>query len=248
MSRQRLSDVLARFLDSRAPVLFIIGSLALALLGNALYALVLLMFGEQPVTLVGIVIGAALIVPFIAWGVRSVSAAIAQRARMRLEVPLAERIAPHPGLVLAVGLRPNGPERAILEWHMQQATLRHCWLIVSQDVQQSAKLKDLRQWLLECNVEHQPLAVTDPWSLSDSYHAATEALQRARVMLRALPVAVDITGGTSVMSAGLALAAREQGAALQYYPARYDAGGHVIPDSATAPLLVAFVAGGKEMP
>lgn len=248
MSRQPFSDVLARFLDSRAPVLFIVGSLALALLGNALYALVLLAFGEQPVTLIGIVIGAALIVPFIAWGVRTLSVAIAQRGRTRLEVPPAERIAPHHGLVLAIGLRPDGPERAILEWHLQQATLRHCWLIVSQDVQQSAKLKDLRQWLLERNVEHQHLAVADPWSLSDSYYAATEALRRARAITQALPVAVDITGGTSVMSAGLALAAREQGAALQYYPARYDSGGHVIPDSATAPMLVAFVSGGEPTP
>ena len=49
------------------------------------------------------------------------------------------------------------------------------------------------------------------------------------------------------MSAGLALAAREAGAALQYHPAQYTATGVVIAESADASQLVAFVVSQEPM-
>jgi hypothetical protein len=51
----------------------------------------------------------------------------------------------------------------------------------------------------------------------------------------------------AVMSAGLALAAREAGAALQYHPAQYTATGVVIAESADASQLVAFVVSQEPM-
>lgn len=248
MNRHRLSDFLAQFLDSRAPVLFIIGTLALALLGNALYELVLLTFGDRRETLVGIVVSAALILPLVYWSFRTIVEAIARNTRRTLEVPPAERMTPHRSLILPVGLRDDGPERPILEHHLRDGALRHCWLIVTHRASERNKISDLKQWLLERNVHVYPIEINDPSSLAESYQATTTALQAARALPRALPIAVDITSGTSVMSVGIALAAREQGAPIQYYPALYDQAGNVIPNSATAPMLVAFVSGGKPTP
>ncbi|MCS7288660.1 MAG: hypothetical protein NZ699_05965 [Roseiflexus sp.] len=240
MKSRRLSEFLAQFLDSRAPLLFIAASLMLAMLGNALYELVLLTFGEQPVTLIGIIVGAALIFPLLFWLLRRAIETIARRTPI-IEVEPAEQIKPHPGLILPVGLSQPGPERAILEWHLSNATLRDCWLIASPEARKSAKLSDLRQWLVEQNVDVHTVPIRDATSLEDVFRAAMQALRETQALPRALPVAVDITGGTAVMSVGLALAARNWNASLQYYPAVYGKDGTLIIDSATAPKQITFV-------
>ena len=65
---------------------------------------------------------------------------------------------------------------------------------------------------------------------------------------QALPVAVDITGGTAVMSVGMALAARNWDTSAQYYPAVYNKEGNVIINSATAPKQIRFAGIGRESP
>jgi hypothetical protein len=249
MNARRLSEFLAQFLDSRAPLLFIVASLALAMLGNALYELVLLTFGEQPVTLIGIIVGAALIFPLLYWGLRQALAAIARQPSF-VEVAPAEQIQPHAGLILPVGLSQPGPERAILEWHLRNATLRVCWLIVSPEVQERAKTKvsDLKQWLIERNVDVHTEPISNATSLEDVFCAAMQVLDAAQKRPRAQPVAVDITGGTAVMSVGLALAARNWSAPLQYYPAVYGKDGTLLINSATAPKQIVFARTGGTTP
>lgn len=247
MNAHRLSGFLAQFLDSRAPLLFIIASLVLAVLGNALYELVLLIFGEQPMTLLGIIIGAALIFPLLYWGLRQAIETIA-RQRPMVKVEPVEQIKPHAGLVLPVGLSQHGPERAILEWHLRSATLRDCWLIVSPEVEKSAKLGDLKQWLIEQDVDVHTMPISNATSLEDAFRATMQALHEAQTSSRALPVAVDITGGTAVMSVGLALAARNWSVPLQYYPAVYGKDGTLLINSATAPKQIVFASTGGTMP
>lgn len=247
MKSRRLSEFLAQFLDSRAPLLFIVASLVLAMLGNALYELVLLTFGEQPVTLIGIILGAALIFPLLFWGLRRAIETIARRNPI-IDIAPAEQIHPHAGLILPVGLNPSGPEQAILAWHLRHAILRDCWLVVSPQVQQSPKLSDLKQWLMEQNVDVHTVSIRDATSLEEVFHAAMQALREAQALPRALPVAVDITGGTAVMSVGLALAARNWNAPLQYYPAVYRRDGSLLINSATAPKQIVFASTGGTTP
>lgn len=245
----RLGDFLAPFLDSRAPALFIVASLVLSMLGNALYELVLLMFGAQPTTLIGIIVGSALIFPFLVWGVRRVIEGITRKTQT-IEVVPTERIEPHVALVLPVGLRPHGPERGILEWHQPGRALRYCWLIVSSQVRRDArpKLSDLTQWLIENNVDVHTIDIADATSLDETFRATMQALREAHGPVQALPVAVDITGGTAVMSVGMALAARNWDTPVQYYPAVYNREGNVIINSATAPKQIRFAGIGKVAP
>lgn len=242
----RLGDFLAPFLDSRAPVLFIVASLVLAMLGNALYELVLLVFGEQPMTLIGIIVGSALIFPFLVWSIRRVIEGIAGK-QQTIEVIPAERIEPHSALVLPVGLRSQGPERAILEWHQPGRVLRDCWLIVSSQVRSDAqsKVSDLTQWLIENNVDVHIIDIADATSLDETFRAAMQALREAHGPVQALPVVVDITGGTAVMSVGMALAARNWNTPVRYYPAVYNREGNVIINSATAPKQIRFAGIGE---
>lgn len=240
MKSRRLSHFLEQFLDSRTPLLFIVASLVLASLGNALYELILMIFGQQPVTLVGIIIGTTLVFPFLFWSLRRAIERIAGQQQSVINIEQAEQIKPHNGLILPVGLRKDGPERTILEWHMQDATLRACWLVVSPRVKKEDKLGDLKQWLMERNVDVNTIDITDATSLEEAFRAGVQALREAHASSRALPVAVDITGGTAVMSVGLALAALNWNVQVQYYPAIYDKDGALLINSATAPKQILF--------
>ncbi|HWQ13965.1 MAG TPA: hypothetical protein VNL77_14290 [Roseiflexaceae bacterium] len=239
----RWSDLFALFFDPRVPLAFLVGSLALGVAGSAAYALLTDLLGVSRQAQGGIVLGAVLVLLFATGLLRqAVLLWVARRTPGQLRVPPAEQVVPQRALVLPVGLNDPGPERRILEHHVRNATLRHCWLVVSAEVQGSAKLSNLRQWLAEQNVDAHTLKISDPFSLAESYDAASEAIRAAGVLRDALPVAVDITGGTAVMSVGLALAAREHGVEIHYYPAIYSRSGALKPGSADAPMVAAYVA------
>lgn len=243
-----LSDLFRPFLETRAPLLFLVGSLALAILGNAVYELLTTTFGARPEFLIGLVITAALIFAFVALAFQRLLQAT-RAASGTLRIPQDQQVPPHPSLILPVGLREEGPERPILEWHLRDQTLRRCWLVASPQVRESPKLSNLRQWLLEQNVEVFVLPIDDERAIGPSYRAALEALDLAPRLREGLPVVVDITGGTAMMSVGLALAARERGIPIQYYPAQYTATGMVRTRSADAPLLaVEVLTAGAQQP
>lgn len=246
MRPTRWTDLFALFFDPRVPIAFVIGSLALAVAGSAVYALLIDVLGTTRQVQVGLLVGTLLIVLFAVLTLQQAIRFWSRRPVEQLQVPLDQQVAAHGGLILPVGLRADGPERPILLWHLRDQRLRHCWLLVSEQVRASAKFSDLRQWLLEQNVDVHPVQIADPHSVASAYGATSEALEAARILRGAWPPIVDITGGTAMMSVGSALAAREQGVAMQYYPSHYDTEGRVMVGSATAPLLAAFVLSQEE--
>jgi len=90
--------------------------------------------------------------------------------------------------------------------------------------------------------------IADATSLDETFRATMQASRGAHGLVQALPVAVDITGGTAVMSVGMALAARNWDTPVQYYPAVYNREGNVIINSATAPKQIRFAGIGKVAP
>jgi hypothetical protein len=249
MRPARWSDLFALFFDPRVPIAFVIGSIALAVAGSAAYAILVDLFGVTRWVQVALLIGSLLIVLFATLTLRQALRFWANRRPPDLLViPPEQQVDAHGGLIVPVGLRDEGPERPIAEWHLRGSRLRHCWLLVSKEVQGSGKFSDLRQWLQEQNVEVHTVLIADPYSVAVSYAATIEALAAAQVLRGAWPAVVDITGGTAMMSVGIALAAREQGVTIQYYPSRYTADGRVVGRSASAPVLAAFVTGGEEQP
>lgn len=241
------NELFALFFDPKAPWAFVIGSLAIAVAGSALYSLLTTWLGGDVQTQLLLLASSLLVVLCAVFVLRQAVRLWAQHSsRGLLMVPEQERAPTYGGLVLPVGLNQHGPERAILEWHVRQGQLRYCWLLASAEASRSGKVSDLRQYLHEQNVVVHVIEIANAMRPFESYTAAMVALREARVLRGAWPVSMDITGGTATMSVGLALAAREQEVAIQYYPARFDRTGNIRPNSAEAPLLVALVAHPQE--
>jgi len=245
MRPRRWNEFFALFFDPTVPVTFIVGSLAIAVAGSALYTLLSEIIGTDTPSQIQLFLGSLAIVIISVFVLRqAVRFWIRHQSKGILIVPENEQAQAHKSLILPIGVNPIGAERGIIHHHARHGVLRHCWLLVTPQVETSAKLGELRQYLLESNVEPHILRLKNAHQVGESYAATLDAVRVARATRDAWPLIADITAGTAVMSVGIALAAREQGVSIQYYPAIYQADtGSLNPDSASAPLLVAFVTG-----
>lgn len=215
MKNQGLRAFWSRFLDSRAPVLFIIGSIFLAILGNASYAVATLLLGDQPLILLLIAVLAL------------VGSWLMYRAVLRITrglltpqpimIATEAEVQPQPVLVVLVSPQPNGPEEAAINHHQPGTTLQQCWLIASRSVVENGKAADLQYRLLEQNVRAHVVSMADANQARESFEAVGEAIRQAVALLgQVTPVVVDITGGTKPMSAGAAFACQALGVPMQY--------------------------------
>lgn len=227
MQQPSLSELFRPFLETRAPLLFLIGSLALAILGNAVYELLTSTFGATPEFLIALVIGAVLIFAFVAVGFRRLLRALdARQVVVRNVVAPDQQADPHAGLILPVGLNPRGPEAAIIAWHQRNATLRHCWLLVTPEVERNAKFGDLKQSLLERGVTPHIVPLDDSVQAEQVYGQVRATITQARQFADARPLIADITGGTKAMTAGTLLACLGAAVAVQYWSVPRDSGGN----------------------
>lgn len=211
----RRDDLLTLLFDPRFPLLFVLGSIVMALLGNAVYDLVVLALGASPPTYVGLIAVAGLIFLVLSRWFRELVRAARRRSPPAVRLPDEERSPPQPALVLLVGLGPvgKGPEWPAIEWHLQGATLRRCWLIVSPEGEAFAE--ELRYRLGERNVRGEVVVVDSANQAAAVYRATRASLEAARAAYGER-VAVNITGGTKPMSAGAVLACLELGGVLEY--------------------------------
>lgn len=247
MRQRRINELFALFFDPKIPWAFVIGSLAIAVAGSALYGLLTLWLGTNIFVQMALLLGSLLVVVAAVFVLRQTVRFWARRTdRGQLIVPEHDRAPTYGGLILPVGLNPHGAEQAILDWHIRHRTLRHCWLLASAQVKTHGKLSDLRQFLFEQNVDVHVVDIADATRPVESYRATVTALREAQALQGAWPASVDITGGTAAMSVGIALAAREHEVPIQYYPSQFESTGALRPNSAEAPLLVALVEAPQE--
>lgn len=227
MGTSSLSDLFRPFLETRAPLLFLIGSLALAILGNAVYELLTSTFGATPVFLIALVVSAVLIFAFVTVAFRRLLQALEQRRVLTGTGVAADQEAdPHAALILPVGLNPRGAEKAIIRWHQRGATLRHCWMLVSPQAVQDEKFGDLRQLLLDHGATPHIVTLDDAIQADKVYTKMLEAIAEARSYPDTIPLIADITAGTKAMTAGTLLACLETGVATQYWSVPRDKDGN----------------------
>lgn len=240
MTSFSLQDLFRPFLETRAPALFLVGSIALAILGNAIYELLTSTLGASPATLIALIVSAVLVFAFVALGFRRIVRALETRRNIGPVAP--DRQAdPYPGLILNVGLSKPGPERAIIQWHARNGMLEHCWLIVTPQVKQKAvdKLSDLRHFIEASNALPHIIEVDDALQVDQIYKTMRGVLQVAAQMPKAQPLIADITGGNKPMTAGLLLACLESQTAMQYWHVPRDARGEpLVTQEATAMQIV----------
>lgn len=245
----RRDDLLNLLFNPQVPLLFVLGSIVLALLGNAVYDLVVALLGASLPTYVGLITVTGLIFVLLSRWFRELLAVVARRRPPAVRLPDEERSDPQPALVLLVGLGPRerGPEWPVIEWHLQGGVLRHCWLVVSPEGR--AHADDLQFQLLERNVRAEVVEIAGA-NQAASAHAAVvrsvgEALNRAYTVEQ---VVVDITGGTKPMSAGAALACLERGAIVEYLVSVRRPTGEHDPQALAQPMRVSLSRAQEEVP
>lgn len=234
MIRRRVKDVIQDLLDPRIPLLFLFGTLVLAVLGNAVYDLLVEVISRQPdadqIRRLGLLSVGALIL------LSAVVAVIwlwynARRSRHLQPLEAAVRLDDaYPALVVFVSPNPRASEQEAIWHHLRQGKLRQLWMIVSQDA--SKKAQALASWLRDQpdgdRVQLTQLSLSDAFEVRAAYRATIDAFEMADVLVDQL--IVDITAGTKQMSVGAVLACREYGVPMQYVLAEYD-DGQVRPNS-----------------
>jgi hypothetical protein len=196
------------FFNSETLTPFLLGTIFLSVLGNALTQILFNVIGTTTIAAVGIAVGSVLIFMFSVWFLaRSL-------AKMRSpEVDLG-KLPPkqHKGLVLLVSR--EEPCCKAIEYHLSQ--LEYCWLICSsQSLDIAKKLKQ----------EFPQLKIAEPIVVNDIYDPL-EFYQVVRKIYKSLPsgwtmedAIADFTGMTAQASVGMVLASLSVQSSLQYTPA-----------------------------
>lgn len=203
----------ARLFDARTWPLFVLGAVALAVIGNAAYDLLKRGLGDEPgglLPILGLVVlfGAAWVLA--AW-----------LARPAAIVP-PTRACPNPrrGLVLLVGLRDEACREAISH---HRIALERVWLVCSpQSGEVAARLaggEELRGAAVETVV------IPDVYDPRGAFDVLTGIRDRLPDGWAPSEVIADFTGLTAAASVGLVLACLQTGIGIEYTPAEYSADG-----------------------
>lgn len=193
-----------------------LGSVFLAVLGNAVYDILKNSLGNQTPALVRIAIGSLLIffasVGFVSWLVSK------RLSRLSSVTPALTKDNPekHRGLILLVSQKE--PCQQAIRYHLPK--LQRCWLICS--TQTLAIAEKLRQeFPLVCH--------DDPIVINDVYNPLEFRARINEIYLKRLPrgwaetdVIADYVGTTAHGSVGMVLAALGTDRPLQYTPAKLD--------------------------
>jgi hypothetical protein len=235
MRPQRIRDIFALFFDPRLPLLFVVGSIVLAVLGNAIYSLLTFYTGSEPTALIGIIVSALLIFAAVVAGFRAV-VRLLQRAPISANIPQEDRAEPHVGLMILVSQNPTAAEQAMITFHHQRQTLKHCWLIVSPETHQ--RVQSLQYELSEKNITPHLVPISDANQALVVFDSISMALLEAQRTVPSDQLIVDITGGTKIMTTGAVLAALHHKIALQYAVTPRDKDGNIPPNAVPTAMRV----------
>lgn len=142
-----------------------------------------------------------------------------RRAIERGERVISGRGAPdrHRGLILMPTRAPTGQQA--VDYHRDR--LEHLWLIVTPEMREPAN--QLRTYAESLGVTCHWLELADEYDAWGCYQLVREVFQSHALAVNLPPreVIADLTGGTKLMTAGMALACGDLNQALQYVPTRY---------------------------
>lgn len=201
------------FFNPETLIPFIIGTMFLSVLGNALTQILFNIFGETTNASVGIALGSVLIFIFSVWFLAK------SLAKMRSpEVDLG-KLPPkkHKGLLLLVSR--DEPCRKAIEYHLPQ--LECCWLICS--TQSIDIAKKLKQDFSKLKIS-EPIVVNDIYDPLEFYHFVRKIYKSLPSGWTIEDAIADFTGMTAQASVGMVLASLSVQSPLQYTPAELQDG------------------------
>lgn len=212
MPRKPLSSGLQLLTAPKTLTVFLLGGVAIGVLGNAVYQL-LTNWLTTSYTGAAIILGIALLalLVVVVW--------LGQYAKeFRYAPPLAGKRSPalRQGLILLVSNEPV--LRRAVDWHARQ--LRHCWLLYSEQTMELA-LK-LKNELTAAGKDVHTELVGDVFDPMQCYEVVNRIYSALPDGLLPQDVILDFTGMTAAASVGAVLACLDEKRAMQYTPATYD--------------------------
>ncbi len=212
MKRRSYSSAWQLLFSPEAAVPFLIGSLMMAVVGNALYELLTNLLGTTSKAIVGIGLSALLILGCAVVVLNH----LVKLLRVSPPQINKERPAPHKGLILLVSNEEICWKS--IEWH--RSSLKHCWLFFSSKSQVIAE--KLEQELTEMNVKTERVFVEDifdPLEFNQKVVSIYETLPNGYTES---DVILDFTGMTACASVGSVIACLDERRHKQYTPGEYN--------------------------
>lgn len=222
--RNTLSQAIKIVFNPETILPFLVGSVFLAVFGNAVYDIFKNTFGTTTPDLVKI---GAIALLILATAVGVVGGVIAQRlsrlpSNIPIEVQQKALDRQYLGLILLVS-KPEACETAIrFHW----GKLKRCWLICSPQTLEQAQ--DLYRQFSQVCVD-QPIVINDIYNPL-AFRACINAIYRTRLPKgwQESDVIADYTGMTAHASVGTVLACVGTARPLQYTPAKVDRQGKIV--------------------
>lgn len=142
------------------------------------------------------------------------------------------------------------PQLAAIQYHLEGETLRDCWLITTHGGNAKNEMIGSAATvpILEAFVRRLPggqsvsLHTGDTYTVAptayDAIYEIVDRIFRQEAVYRQSHVIADITGGTKLMTIGIALACLSPGRKMEYMSSDRDWKGEPVPEGELAPVLV----------
>jgi hypothetical protein len=193
---------------------FLIGSLALAIAGSALFQLIVNWIGTNNLSLVGLFVASLLVLIGAAWTLSVIV------HRLKPCPPLLNKTAPEKrkGLILLVSNEPSA--RKAIEWH--RGELRFCWMFCSDQPQSSGIAGRLKDELIRQGMDARILLINDVYDPLEYKDQVERIYAELPSGLEESDLILDYTGMTACASVGTVLACLHENRRIQYTPAQFD--------------------------
>lgn len=188
---------------------FFVGSIFLAVLGNAITQILFNILGTATIAAVGIAIGSILIF--------AASVFFFARGLDRIDIqtlPNTRKPKQYPGLILLVSR--EEPCRAAIQYHLPQ--LKYCWLLCS--AKSSTLAETIEQdFADQPQIQFKLVLVSNIYDPLDYYEQVSKIYADLPPDITAQNIVADYTGMTAHGSVGVVLASLSPNSPLQYTPA-----------------------------
>jgi hypothetical protein len=206
--RSHFSKTAAIFFSPETLLPFLMGSVFLAVLGNAVWQILLNLLGTTTFAVAQIALGSILIfllsVLLFARGLKHLESDTLPNARIPRQ---------HPGLILLVSR--EQPCRIAIQYHLP--TLNQCWLLCSHETRSIATT--ITQEFTAQSIQFTTLIVNNIYDPLEYYQQIKRIYDHLPKGWTVKDVIADYTGMTAHGSVGMVLASLSPNAPLQYTPA-----------------------------
>jgi hypothetical protein len=218
-----MTETFASLFDPKVPILFVLGGVLLAVMGNAAYDLLLQGLGSTVWAMLAVFLGAMVLLGLVVIGLY----AVLRRERQPIELGPEERAEKRQGLVLFLSTGGGKADEEALQFHIP--ALKRAWLIATDEVREEGKVDRLTLACREGGVDVRCLDLTKPRDAGEAHRLVAQALIEAgQGGLAPGSLYVDITGCLRPSAVGAIKACLDAGHDIEYVLARYEKG-QVVP-------------------